>query len=303
MIHIKCPKCKRKFRRSKNSDHIIKKDGFFKRKSDRKYVQRFYCKACKHHFSCATFAKCLNQKKRHMNTQIERVLSAAVSLRESARILNLNRKTIHRRLVSMGHQAQEEIKSENEKMPKATAVTYDDLEAFEHTKCKPVSIGLMVEERTRRILGFNVARMPAKGLLAKISVKKYGKRMDERNKKRAELFKEVKGLIVDNATIKSDECPYYLNHVKSFFPEARHETFKGRASCIVGQGELKKVGFDPLFSINHTCATLRYRTSRLIRRTWNTTKKVDRLHLHLAIVCRHHNRNLKPKKQRPAAAG
>lgn len=301
MIHIKCPRCSTKFRRSKKSAHTIKKVGFYHRSSDRKYVQRYYCKPCDCHFSCATFAKCFNQKKRQINAQVERVLSAAVSLRESARILRINRKTISRKLIFLGKEADLDLKRTNKKFKKATTIMYDDLETFEHTKCKPVSVGVMVEEGSRRILGFNVARMPAKGLLAKVSVKKYGKRTDERNKKRSELFNEIKDLVDEGAILKSDECPYYLNHIKKYFPKACHLTFKGRASAVVGQGELKKVGFDPLFSINHTCATLRYRTSRLIRRTWNTTKNVDRLRLHLAIVCRHHNRNLKKQKCPPDA--
>jgi len=39
--------------------------------------------------------------------------------------------------------------------------------------------------------------------------------------------------------------------------EATHRTVKGRRGSIAGQGELKKIGFDPLFSLNHTCAMLR----------------------------------------------
>ncbi len=135
--------------------------------------------------------------------------------------------------------------------------------------------------------------MPAKGLLAKISVKKYGKRTDERPKKRSELFNSIQHLINEDAIIKSDECPYYLKPMIRHFPKAKHVTFKGRSSAVIGQGELKKVGFDPLFSLNHTCATLRARTSRLIRKTWNTTKKPERLDLHLAIVFWHHNQNVK----------
>ena len=201
----------------------------------------------------------------------------------------------------MGIKAKVELEKFNSSKTLASEVLFDDLETFEHTKCKPVSIGLMVEEKTRRILGYNVARMPAKGLLAKISVKKYGKRFDERPVKRAELFLKMKDLVSEQAIVKSDECPYYSKHIKRHFPNAHHLTFKGRASAIVGQGELKKVGFDPLFSLNHTCATLRARVSRLIRRTWNTTKKPARLDLHLAIVCLHHNRNLKCYLPPPAA--
>lgn len=292
MIVIKCPICSLRFKRSRKSDSQIIKDGFFYRSSDRKKAQRYYCKACSKSFSSATLGNCYKQKKRHLNSKIARLLSGVVSLRESARILNINRKTVNRKLIFMGERAKLELERFNQQHPKATVVLFDDLETFEHTKCKPLSIGLMVEETSRRVLGYNVSRMPAKGLLAKISVKKYGKRVDERPRKRAELFVKMKELIKKDCLIKSDECPYYLKPMKRFFPEANHKTFKGRSSAIVGQGELKKIGFDPLFSLNHTCATLRARTSRLIRRTWCTTKKPDRLDLHLAIVCLHHNLNL-----------
>jgi hypothetical protein len=58
---------------------------------------------------------------------------------------------------------------------------------------------------------------------------------------------------------------------------------------VVGQGELKKVGRDPLFSLNHTCAMLRANLNRLFRRTWCTTKRIDRLEAHLWIYVRFHN--------------
>jgi transposase-like protein len=293
MIPIRCPKCNSKYLRARNSDKKIIKDGFFRRSSDRKSVQRYYCKSCDQHFSAATFSDCYNQKKRQFNSKVSRQLSSVVSLRECARILKINRKTVIRKFKFMGEKAKIELENFNSKKPLAKEVLFDDMETFEHTKCKPISIGLMVEEGTRRILGYNVAKMPAKGLLAKLSVKKYGKRIDERPKKRAELFNKMKLLISEKAVIKSDECPYYFKYIIRHFPKAIHQTFKGRASAVVGQGELKKVGFDPLFSLNHTCATLRARVSRLIRKTWNTTKKPERLDLHLAIVCLHHNKNLK----------
>ncbi len=301
MIKINCPICLKKPTRSKYSNSVVKKSGFFYRSSDRKSVQRYYCSQCKKHFSSATAGDCFKQKKRHMNSKIARLLVGVVSLRESARILKINRKTVARKLIFMGRKAELDLKKFNAKFPKAKHVVFDDLETFEHTKCKPVSIGLMVEEETRRILGYNVARMPAKGLLAKISVAKYGKRVDERPKKRTELFTYLNSLVEEESIIKSDECPYYFKYIIRHFPKAGHIKFKGRASSIVGQGELKKVGFDPLFAINHTCATLRARTCRLIRRTWCTTKKPEMLNLHLAIVCLHHNLNLKKLNQSLAA--
>jgi hypothetical protein len=150
-----------------------------------------------------------------------------------------------------------------------------------------------VEEKTRWIVGFEVASMPAKGLLAKRALKKYGYRIDERASARAKLFKRIRRYTVPGVVMKSDLNPHYVQDVKRFFPGSLHLGFKGRKGAIVGQGELKKVGFDPLFSLNHTCAVSRYRMSRLIRKTWCTSKKKDRIGLHFALMSLYHNLNLR----------
>ncbi len=153
MIYIKCPICLKKYSRAKNSEKYVRRAGFFYRTSDRKYVQRYFCRVCGKHFSSATFSICFNQKKRHMNTKVARMLSAVVSMRETARVLKINKKTVHRKLLFLGPKAQKDLVKFNNSLPKAKEVLFDDMETFEHTKCKPVSIGLMVEEGTRRILG------------------------------------------------------------------------------------------------------------------------------------------------------
>ena len=61
---------------------------------------------------------------------------------------------------------------------------------------------------------------------------------------------------------------------------------------MTGQGELKKLRFDPLFALNHTCAMLRANINRLFRRTWCTTKKKECLEDHLAVYMDFHNRVL-----------
>ncbi len=48
--------------------------------------------------------------------------------------------------------------------------------------------------------------MPAKGHLAKIAVKKYGPRKDDRPKVLAEVLASVKGLVADAALLLSDRC-------------------------------------------------------------------------------------------------
>ena len=292
-MKINCPKCFTHFRRSDHVTRNIVKYGSFYRSSDRKTVQRFFCKLCQHHFSVATLFVCYKQKKRHINQNVARLLAAGVSMRECARVLKVNKKTVVRKLIHMGVRAQTQLEKLNKKRRLAHTIEYDDLETFEHTKCKPIAVGLAVEYKTRWVLGYSVAQMPAKGLLAAKSLKKYGKRPDERSFYRNQLLMNLKKYVKPDALIKSDENPHYGADIKKHFPQCQHQTFKGRKSSLGGQGELKKVGYDPIFGLNHTCATLRYRTSRLIRKTWNTTKKKERLNLHLALIILYHNLNLK----------
>lgn len=181
----------------------------------------------------------------------------------------------------------------NSRRSKVRVIEFDDLESYEQTKCKPLSVVLAVEEKTRWILGFEVASMPAKGLLAKKALKKYGYRIDERVMARAKLFERIQKQVVSEVVIKSDLNPHYTNDVRKYFPKSLHLGFRGRKPAVIGQGELKKVGFDPIFSLNHTFATSRYRMSRLIRQTWCTTKKKERLALHFELMSLYHNLNLK----------
>lgn len=286
-----CPYC----RRPENSDDSrtsFVRAGHFYRTSDSKWVQRYRCLDCKRSFSNATSHPCFRQKKRGLNFKIKKELASGVSQRRIARNFNLSRSTVRKKFLFLGSLAAEELRQFNEKKPRAKIIEFDDLETFEHTKCKPLSVTLVVEHRSRRILGFAVSKMPAKGRLSKIAMKKYGPRIDERRVKGSALFRGIKDLVEENALIKSDQNPSYPALVRTHFPLALHEAHKGQRGSIVGQGELKKVRFDPLFSLNHTCAMLRANVNRLIRRTWCTTKVAENLRLHLAIYAVYHNKIL-----------
>ena len=287
-----CLKC---FTISSDSDSspVLVKRGFFVRKIDSVKIQRFHCRKCHKSFSTATNSLCYYQKRRDVNSRLFEYLAGGVSQRRAAIILKINRKTVVRKFLLTGTEALFQLRDTQYKLKKVSIMEFDDLETFEHSKCKPLSVTLAVEYRTQRILGFRVSVMPAKGLLAALSRKKYGKRIDERKKNRRELFKEIKPHLIEHAEIKSDENPHYPPDVKCFFGKANHKTYKSRRGCVVGQGELKAGGFDPLFSLNHTCAMFRDNINRLKRRTWATTKKKERLELHIAIYALYHNFILK----------
>jgi len=209
----------------------------------------------------------------------------------------MNRKTVARRLIFFGRNSKEELQMETASS-QVNEFEFDEMESFVHTKCKPVSMPLAVEAGTRRILGFEVAQMPAKGRLTKKSLKRYGKLKDERRTKRNKLFKELAPIVNDGAIIRSDSNPYYPSEIKRHFPNGHHVTVKGQRGANTGGGELKKIKFDPIFSLNHTCAMFRANLSRLVRKTWCTTKKIESLEHHMAIYAVYHNRNLRKAKEK-----
>lgn len=265
------------------------KFGYFKRKSDSQKIQRYRFKTCHQSFSAATHSPLKWQKKRHINQALLEMLVMNASMASCARFFRINPKTVAKKLRFLGDLCALSLESEQPKYKSVDAIQFDELQTIEHTKCKPLSVAMVVSKTERKILNFKVSVMPATGHLAKISRKKYGKRRDDRKQGVRQLFKELEKHLNPNIDIQSDECSYYAPLVKRFFPNATYEQFKGKKGCVAGQGELKKIGFDPLFSINHTFAMLRARVSRLIRRTWNTTKKISALVAHLNIYVWFHN--------------
>jgi len=270
----------------------VSKKGTFYRLCDRRYIQRFKCRVCNTQFSKATFDVDYRQHRREINSKLFLYLASGVTQRRSAILLTANRKTIARKLRILGARARADHEEWLEERFQASSIghiQFDDLETSEHTKCKPLSVTLAVRNKSREILDFQVSRMPAKGPLSKIARKKYGKRKDERHSGWTQLFLNLKPLLHAEAVFESDENPHYPKHLRKHFPMAKHIRHKGARGAISGQGELKKQKYDPLFSLNHTCAMLRANINRLFRKTWSTTKKIEGLVDHLWIYVRVHN--------------
>lgn len=151
-------------------------------------TSRLWCFGCTQKFFCGHHQSRARSEKRHLNRIILKLHTGAVSQREAARILGVNKKTIVRKVRYGGRDAYAQLQRDNAKFPKSISVQFDDLETFIHTKLKPVSVVAMVESESRRILGYRVAQMPAKGRLAALSRKKYGPRPDDHGQARRELF-------------------------------------------------------------------------------------------------------------------
>ena len=255
-------------------------------------VQRFRCVKCLRRHSSQTGNLSYREKKPHINQRLSRLLCNGVSQRSCARLLGIHPVTVARKLVRLGQKAAINLANVGPKLAPDAVVIFDEMETFEHSKCKPLSIAIAVEEGSRRILAVEVAKMPAKGLLAAISRRRYGFRPDHRPQALTRMATAIRHWAPSLTLIKSDESPRYPHFVKRALPGVVHRTFKGRRGCVVGQGELKRGGRDPLFSLNHSCAMLRDRIKRLSRRTWCTTKRPDRLQLLVYLYSWNHNQTL-----------
>jgi transposase-like protein len=279
-----CPKCK------KSQRHL--RDGHYFRKSDGRLIQRLRCRFCNQRYSTARFDPAYRQNKRKINFKLARLLASNISLRRSARILQVSRTTIDRKFRFLG----EQCRIQNERYLKSLRdiqhIEFDDLHTIEHTKLKPLSVTIAVDRLHRKILGFEVSTMPASGHLAAFARKKYGKREDGRPQAIDRVLRGILPMTTPSLSLTSDEHPYYAPIVRRYYPQATYTQVIGARGAVTGQGELKKLEFDPLFILNHTCAMLRANVNRLIRKTWCTTKKPERLTDHLNIYVLFHNKVL-----------
>lgn len=267
------------------------KDGFYYRRDDCRFIQRFKCKICLRKYSATTFSLEKYQKKRRINYELRSLLSSGMSMRACAYHLKVSQKTIERKLVYLAVKAR---KRQSEfldilKQNPIQQVQFDDLISSIHTKLKPVSVSVVIDSKNYTVLGAQAAEIPAFGKLAKISREKYGRRQNLHPKVLRNLLTEVKDIIDLNASIKTDEHKQYPKIINEIFPKARHEVFKSVPASVAGMGELKTNKYDPLFAINHTLASFRYGIDRLIRRTWCTSKSQTHLQMHIDIFIDYYN--------------
>ena len=214
------------------------------------------------------------------------------SQRRSALVLTVTRKTIKKKfeLIAEKSRLLHIEKLIQLKENPVREIQMDDLITIEHTKLKPLSISIVVDKNTRTILGAKVSKIPAFGLLAKKSISKYGKRKNEFHENHNQLIKELAFVIDKFAVIESDKNKQYSISVSNNLPQSKIIQFDSRKASSNGYGELKiRNQRDPLFVINHTCAMFRANINRLARRTWNTTKNVEKLQSHLDIFIHYYN--------------
>jgi transposase-like protein len=292
-----CPVCK-------NSSARVRKKGFYaKRSTAAMRIQRYHCRDCGRSFSDQTNRLSYREKKPHENQRLYRLLCSGVSQARAASILDLHRITVARKLTKLARFARRDQRVWGECEQQALEVQFDEMETFVHSKCKPVTLAIAVNKDTRQLIAIEAEPIPAKGPLAKIARKKYGQRRNFGPYAMRRMMEAVKTTYPLVPRVMTDRKSTYPKLVRDYFPEAEHIATKGRRGCVVGQGELKRGGFDPLFTLNHTAAMVRDNLKTMSRRTWCTVKRLDRLQDLLALYIHFHNRFVVQKIRSPRVCG
>lgn len=177
-----CPHCKSSRKPMKNGSYV--------RPSDQKRLKRFICGDCKRTFSETHFSIDYRLRKRRLNQNVFKFLSSGVSQRRCAFLVGVKPIAIARRVDRFGRCAENNLKVYRASREKVDVLLIDEMESFEHTKCKPLTMPIAVEDKTRKILSLAVGKIAAKGHLAKISREKYGYRRCERRDSLKKVFAE-----------------------------------------------------------------------------------------------------------------
>lgn len=201
-------------------------------------------------------------------------------MRGIARILGLTRGSVDRKFLWLfNHISSLKIQTHSY----VEDLYFDELESIEHTKLKPLSISVFVDQ-DYKILVAKVAKMPAKGRLARVSRMKYGPREDQREEVMKECFEQLKAL--SPLKVISDAKPSYKKYVDQYFTKSVYEVHnqaeKERKRDRLHENFQKKA-YDPMFRINQRFAKLRADIRRLTRRSWCTTKLQENLEKHLEL--------------------
>lgn len=276
-----CPRC--------SSTQITKK-GFFRQKLSRKYIQRFWCSHCHLKFSASTLTTSYQQKKTSINHALFTFLCSGMSLRRAAKILNVSYSTVYARFLWLAALSEAAFAEFLKSTASPKELYLDEMESLEHTKLKPLTIPLLVDEDFR-FFGISSGEMPAKGHLSEISKKKYGPRHSTSEALIEQLLRKLPKQIKPSV-VKSDGKPSYRKLIQRRWKNIRHEVCPRKEEKTREQLYLnyEKKKYDPMFQLNQRCAKLRADVNRLMRRSWSTTKKAENLTKHLMIYACYNNK-------------
>lgn len=284
-----CPKCSMiQNYWTKPGSWFIKR-GYFKTKHNSQSVPRYQCRSCRALFSSHTHLPTYKQKKPKLNKQIYKWYSSGTTQRRIALNLGINRKTVARKFLYLAKLAQDTHRYRlDKKLFHTIHVQFDEMETFEHTLFKPISISIAVDTYSGHIVDMSAASMKCHGKATSLVRSKYGYREDTRDAAREDVFKSIQKAEGIELKIITDQNTAYKAYADRFTPSALLIQVKSKGG-IKRTKSMRRNDDDELWRVNHVCAKLRHDLSRLVRKSWVTTKRMWALQAHLDLYIAYNN--------------
>lgn len=271
------------------------KKGSYRRACDGRSVPRFLCRACGRKFSLQSFRLSYGLKRPELTRPAFEAFVSKVTMRQCARTVKCSRKTVEHRLRLLGRHC----RAVHATVLARSAVRgglpgdfqLDELETFEGSRrLQPVTMPVLIELHKRFVVHVDVGTLPARGKLSPRDQERklelaatHGTRRNESSECVTACLSVLKSVLPPQKhfVISSDRKSSYPRILRDLFrppyTHARHSSTSARTPN------------NPLFPINHTLGMLRDGVSRLVRRTWASSKLKVRLCDHAWIWSAYRN--------------
>jgi len=267
----------------------FQRHGSYRRRQDGRCVQRFRCLACGRRFSAQSFRLDYRQQKARINVPLLGCLVSKVSHRQTARILRIDRKTVHRRLRLWGPAMRRWHEAFLARARRAGGLigsySFDELETFEgDRRLRPLTVPVLIHRKSRFLISFDVADLPARGGLSPLDRERKQRAENLRGRRRSGSKTAVERCLIELKSVHAPKVPIELvTDRKQSYPPLVRKHFPLRGAFVREYSTTVRNTLNPLFPINHTLAMMRDHVSRLVRRSWCASQRAAELKHHLWI--------------------
>ena len=262
--------------------------GWYRARCRVERVPRFRCKSCRRTFSRQTFRHDYRDKRPQANAPLFRLLSSSVSLRQAARIVGLDIRSIVQKLAKSGRTCRGLLDNVEHRLPPGRTLILDEEESYEGSCIRTLTVPLLIDRDSTFVLAYDAA--PIRRLARAGSQRRARQDHEERHGRRADRGHACVDDVVARVARKLPHGGPVLVHTDekpSYGPTLRRH-FGSRLVHVRTSSKVARDGANPLAPINRAIAMGRDNCARLRRDTWSGTKKrdflVSQLHLFAAYV-------------------
>lgn len=288
------------------------RNGYYRSKSSSQYFPKYQCRSCKTYFS---FRKTRDELEipfykvdrlktvydSYCSGETQRRIAVILQKRQGAGSRNSvaryfsylasKAKEHHERMITAG-----KLKTNN--------FQFDEMETYQLAKVNMLSIVVSVCAKTGRIISLNACEIKCKGKLAQTIFGQQANqwRVDGRRNAFKLALDRMENVCGNKGpiTITSDSKRTYISLFRDRFLSPAYQLFHQPVKARSAKSPRTNLAFkiktmggvkipDPMFWLNHLCATIRADMSRMRRKSWTTTKKVEKLQEHLDLFTAFYN--------------